>query len=110
MLLEAARDSQADNMRFGSRWALGRSSVISHFDAEFSDALLEFNREAVVYCHGISDTVARDYALEYARMIQNRAKGVEVSLPRMRVGLFEPNRNLIRATLERMSEKYLRSK
>lgn len=84
--------------------------MISQFDAEFGSALLEFNREAVVYCHGISDTVARDYAMEYARMIQNRAKGVEVSLPRIPVGLFEPNRNLIRATLERMSEKYLRSK
>ena len=84
--------------------------MISQFDAEFSSALLEFNREAVVYCHGISDAVARDYALEYARMIQNRAKGVEVSLPRIPLGLFEPNRNLIRTTLERMFEKYLRSK
>jgi len=79
--------------------------LISQFDAEFSSALLEFNREALVYCHGISDSVARDYAVEYARMIQNRAKGVEVSLPRIPTGLFDPNRNLIRTTLERMFEK-----
>ena len=84
--------------------------MISQFDAEFSNALLDFNREAVLYCHGISDTVAREYAVEYARMLQNRAKGVEISLPRIPVGLFEPNRNLIRVTLERMCEKYFQPK
>jgi len=84
--------------------------LISQFDAEFSNALLEFNREAVLYCHGISDTVARDYAIDYARMLQNRAKGIEASLPRIPPGLFEPNRNLIRAILERMGEKHFQSK
>ena len=76
------------------------------FDGEFSAAMLDFNHEAVLYCEGISDTIAHEYAMDYARMLQNRAKGLEVSLPRLRSGLFEPNRNLIRATLERMSEKY----
>jgi hypothetical protein len=84
--------------------------LISQFDADFSNALLEFNREAVLYCHGISDTVAREYAVEYARMLQNRAKGIEASLPRIPPGLFEPNRNLIRAILERMGEKHFQSK
>ena len=84
--------------------------MISQFDAAFSNALLEFNREAVLYCHGISDTVAREYAVEYARMLQNRAKGIEASLPRIPPGLFEPNRNLIRAILERMGEKHFQSK
>ena len=84
--------------------------MISQFDAAFSNALLEFNREAVLYCHGISDTVAREYAVEYARMLQNRAKGIEASLPRIPHGLFEPNRNLIRAILERMGEKHFQSK
>jgi len=97
-------------MRFGSRWALWGFSLINQFDAEFSNAFLGFNSEAVLYCQGISDTVARDYAMDYARMIENRAKGAEVSLPRIPTGLFEPNRNLIRATLERMSEKYFQSK
>jgi hypothetical protein len=110
LLLETARDSKAGSMRFGSRWALGGFSLINQFDADFSNAVLGFDREAVLYCQGISDTVARDYALQYARMIQNRAKGVEASLPRIPTGLFEPNRNLIRATLERMSEKYFQSK
>ena len=55
---------------------------------------------------GISDTVAQEYAMNYARMLQNRAKGIESSLPRIPHGLFEPNRNLIRSTLDRMSEKY----
>ena len=84
--------------------------MISQFDADFSNALLEFNREAVLYCHGISDTVAREYAMEYTRMLQNRAKGIEASLPRIPAGLFEPNRNLIRAILERMGEKHFQSK
>lgn len=82
----------------------------SQFDAEFSAALLGFNGEVVTYCQGISDTVAHEYATDYARMLQNRARGLEASLPRIPIGLFEPNRNLIRATLERMCEKYFPSK
>jgi len=78
----------------------------SRLDAELSAALLGFNGEAGPYCQGISDTVAQEYALNYARMLQDRAKGIESSLPRIPHGLFEPNRNLIRSTLYRMSEKY----
>jgi hypothetical protein len=77
-------------------------------NSELSTALLEFNREAVIYCKGISDSVAHDYAIEYARMLQNRAKGVEGQLPRIPAGLFEPNRNLIRLTLDRMWQKHFR--
>ena len=80
------------------------------FNAEFSAALLAFNGEAVVYCRGISDAVAQEYAMEYARMLQNRAKGIETQLPRIRPGLFEPNRNLIRSTLDRMWDKYFPEK
>ena len=76
------------------------------FNAELSAALLAFNGEAVVYCRAISDVVAQEYAMEYARMLQNRAKGIETQHPRTPAGLFEPNRNLIRLTLERMWEKY----
>jgi len=75
-------------------------------NAEFSASLLGFNGEAVVYCQGISDTVAQEYAMEYARMLQNRAKGIEWQIPRIPAGLFEPNRNLIRSTLDRMWQKY----
>jgi len=78
--------------------------------AEFSAAMLGFNAEAVLYCQGISETIAHEYAMDYARMIQNREKGIEVSLPRIPIGLFEPNRNLIRSTLERMSHKYFSTK
>jgi hypothetical protein len=80
------------------------------FDADFSAALLAFNGEAVLYCQGISDIVAHEYAMEYARMLQNRAKGMDAMPPRSPMGLFEPNRNLIRSTLERMSAKYFPSK
>ena len=78
----------------------------TQFDAELSAALLGFNAEAILYCQGISEMIAQEYARNYARMLQNRAKGLEFSLPRIPHGLFEPNRNLIRSTLERMSEKY----
>ena len=57
------------------------------FDAELSAALLGFNEEAGPYCQGISDTVAQEYAMNYARMLQNRAKGIESSLPRVPHGL-----------------------
>jgi hypothetical protein len=80
------------------------------FDAELTTALLGFNEEAVLYCQGISDTVAQEYAMSYARMLQNRARGIEFSLPRIPRGLFEPNRNLIQAILQRISEKYFSTK
>lgn len=76
------------------------------FDSDFSAALLGFNGDAVVYCQGISDHVAQEYATEYARMLQNRAKGIDSQLPRIPSGLFEPNRNLIRSTLDRMWRKH----
>jgi hypothetical protein len=85
-------------------------SRLERFDPEFSAALLGFNAEAVVYCKGISDIVAQEYAMEYTRMLQNRAKGVEVQLPRIPSRLFGPNRNLICSTLERMWEKYFPEK
>jgi hypothetical protein len=78
----------------------------TQFDSEVSAALLGFSAETVLYCQGISDVVAQEYARNYTRMLQDRAKGLEFALPRIPYGLFEPNRNLIRATLERMSEKY----
>jgi hypothetical protein len=80
------------------------------YDAELAALLLAFNREAVPYCRSISDMVAQEYARNYARMLQNRAKGVEFSLPRIPRGLFEPDRNFIRATLDRMFDKYFRLK
>ena len=84
--------------------------MTSQSDLELSAALFGFNGEAVLYCQGISDIVAQEYATSYARMLQNRARGLEFSLPRIPSGLFEPNRNLIRSTLERMCEKYFPSK
>jgi hypothetical protein len=79
-------------------------------DERLGVALLGFNGEAVPYCQGISDMVAQEYARNYARMLQDRAKGLEFTLPRIPHGLFEPNRNLIRSTLERMSEKHFSGK
>lgn len=79
-------------------------------DDPLSAALLGFNGEAVLYCQGISDSVAQEYARDYARMLQNRARGLEFALPRIPHGMFEPNRNLIRSTLEKLSKKYFPEK
>jgi len=85
-------------------------SMNNQFDARLSDALLGFNGDAVVYCQGISDLVAQEYARNYARMLANRAKGMEFVIPRVPHGLFEPNRNLIRSTLDKIADKYFLAK
>ena len=82
----------------------------AQFDADLNAAVLGFNEESVLYCRGISDVPTQEYARNYARMLLNRAQGLEFSLPRIPQGLFEPNRNLIRSTLERMSDKYFSAK
>jgi len=75
------------------------------FTPDFTTALLGFSSEAGAYCQGISDPAAQQYATEYSRMLQNRAKGIQAELPRIPNGLFQHNRNLIRATLERIWTK-----
>jgi len=79
-------------------------------DADLGTALLGFNGEAILYCRGISDVDAQEYAIQYARMIENRAKGLETEFPRIPHGLFEPNRKLIRSTLEQMSKRHFIAK
>jgi hypothetical protein len=80
--------------------------MTDQFNAQLSEALLGFNGEAALYCRGISDMVAQEYARGYARMLANRAKGMEFVLPRIPFGMFEPTRNLIRSTLESMFVKH----
>src|SRR5215831_4791404 len=58
----------------------GRSGL-ERINEEFTEALLGFNGEAVVYCEGISDIVAQKYAMEYTRMLQNRANAIETQPP-----------------------------
>ena len=76
------------------------------FDAALSLALLDFNNEAVVYCEGISDASAREYAISFTRALQSRAKGMEADRFRIPNGLFGPNKELIEATLTRIYRKH----
>jgi hypothetical protein len=76
------------------------------FNAQVGAALLDFNGEAVPYCQGISDADAHEYAMNYARMLRNRAKGSEFERASFSTHLFEPNQKLIKATLDRMYRKY----
>jgi len=80
---------------------------IEPFDAEARVALLGFNQEAVPYCQGISDNDAQEYAMDYARILRNRAKGLEFEqrTPFSKY-LFEPNRSLIKGTLDKMYRKH----
>ena len=76
------------------------------YDGELGDALLGFNEEAVLFCQDISDADAHGYAMDYARMLRSRAKGLEFERSRFSAHLFEPNRNLAKATLDKMYRKY----
>ena len=76
------------------------------FDGALSVALLDFNNEAVVYCEGISDASAREYAISFTRALQSRAKGLEADRFRIPNGLFGPNKGLIEATLMRIFRKH----
>ncbi len=74
--------------------------------ANIDAALLRFNEETVLYCGGISEAAAHNYAMDYSRMLRNRAKGLEGERIRIPGHSFEPNRKLIEATLEEMYRKY----
>ena len=76
------------------------------FNVEIGAALLRFNEEAVLYCRGISDDDAHEYAMDYARMLRSRAKGLEFERTHFSAHLLEPDRNLIEGTLDRMYRKY----
>jgi len=77
---------------------------------ELDAALVGFIQESVSYCKGINDNVAREYAVDYARMIDLRQRGLEALPPKVRHGLFAPSRRLICTTLEGMCEKYFPAK
>jgi hypothetical protein len=74
--------------------------------ANIDAALFRFNEETVLYCGGISEAAAHNYAVDYSRMLRNRAKGLEGERIRIPGHSFEPNRKLIEATLEQMYRKY----
>jgi hypothetical protein len=76
------------------------------FNAAVGAALLDFNGEAVPYCQGISDADAHEYAMDYARMLRSRAKGLESGGTNFSAHLFGPNQKLIKATLDRMYRKH----
>ena len=76
------------------------------FDAALGAALLGFNNEAVLYCQGIADTSAHEYAMNYTRELQIRAKGLDPDRVRIPSGLFAPNKALIEANLNKICCKH----
>lgn len=76
------------------------------FSAEVGVALLAFNEEAILYCRSIVDHDAHEYAMDYARMLRGRAKGLELDRIYLSARSFEPARNLIEGTLDQIYRKY----
>jgi len=79
---------------------------VSMSSRQLFDDLLAFDQEAVPYCEGISDASAREYARNYMRRLQSRAKGLQAGQARISAPFFGPNRNLIEAALTRMYCKH----
>jgi hypothetical protein len=71
-----------------------------------ADALLGFNREAVLYCQGIFDAHAQEYAMDYARLLRRRAQGLDCERTQLLKHSCEPNRHFIEATLHKIYSKY----
>ena len=80
---------------------------VGPLDKEFDAALQAFTLEAGIYCEGISDDRAHQYAVSFIIVLENRAKEIEMEEPRS-PGLFEPNRKLIRSTLKSLYGRYFR--
>ena len=76
------------------------------FDAAARSALLDFNGEAVVYCRGIANGDAQEYAMDYARALRSRAKGIESTAAGLSAYLFEADVNLMKGRLDQMFRKY----
>jgi hypothetical protein len=75
-------------------------------DPESVSRLARFHEEASLYCAGINDSIAREFALAYVAMIEQRARGLHAELPRVRHSLFEPTRTWICTALDRMKDRY----
>ena len=77
--------------------------------AKIDAALVRFNEETVLYCGGISEAAAHNHAMDYSRMLRNRARGLKGERIRIPDDLVGPKRKLIEATLEEMYRKYFAS-
>jgi hypothetical protein len=76
------------------------------FNPAFGAAMLSFNDAAIRYCKSIPDEMAEEYAVVYARMLLDHARGVDVQCPLVPADLSDANRKLIEATLTKMQRKY----
>lgn len=74
--------------------------------AKIDVALLRFTEETVLYCGGISEAATHNYAMDYSRMLRNRAKGLKGERIRIPDDPCGPNRKLIETALEEMYRKY----
>ena len=81
---------------------------IHPLDGDFDATLQAFIGEAASYYEGISDHVARQYAVSFTLMLENRAREIAADEPR-NSRVFEPNRNLIRTALKNIYEQHFGS-
>ena len=80
-------------------------TAIHPLDGNFDATLQAFMGEAANYCEGISDHVARQYAVSFTLMLEKRAREIAAEEPR-NSRVFEPNRNLIRLALKSIYERH----
>jgi hypothetical protein len=78
---------------------------LAPLDVDFDATLHAFTGEAAIYCDGISDPIARQYAVSFTLMLENRAREIAVEEPR-NPRMFEPNRNLVRLALKSIYERH----
>jgi hypothetical protein len=76
------------------------------FSEPIGYALLGFNKEAVLFCKGVSAADEQEYAMDYARLLRRRAQGLECERTPFLRHLCEPNRTVIAATLDKIYCKY----
>jgi len=74
--------------------------------SEFIEAHQQFSEESGIYCRGINDQYARQYALEYVRMLEQRVQGLEIQTPKRHHALFAPSQRLISTALERIYTRH----
>ena len=79
------------------------------FDANLGTALLAFNADFSVYCDGISEFTAQEYAIAFARRLVEQAKGFDAKQPEAPSNLSKANRNLVETRLRQIYRKHFPS-
>ena len=76
------------------------------FDANLGAALLAFNADFSVFCEGILEFTAQQYAIAFARRLVEQAKGFEATQPGEPSNLSKAHLRMIKTRLRHMYRKH----